>query len=79
MRIPQRIRLAAPAACLHLAFSAVVAALVAWAVFAVWYPYPYREISGGRELFTLLMNAALALLSRRRRCVANRRRCQVER
>jgi hypothetical protein len=24
-------------------------------VFGVWYPYPYREISGGRELFLIVV------------------------
>lgn len=28
--------------------------LVAWLIFGLWYPYPYREISGGRELFMSL-------------------------
>jgi hypothetical protein len=43
------------AAAIHLGISALVAAAAAWLVFAVWYPYPYREISGGRELFTLIV------------------------
>jgi hypothetical protein len=40
---------------LHLCLSAIVAGAAALLVFAVWYPYPYREISGGRELFTLIV------------------------
>jgi len=40
---------------IHLTISLLVALLAATLVFAVWYPYPYREISGGRELFTLVM------------------------
>lgn len=43
------------AAGIHLTISLVVAALAAWLVFALWYPYPYREISGGRELFFLVV------------------------
>lgn len=43
------------AAGLHLGISALVAGGAAWLVFGVWYPYPYREISGGRELFTLVV------------------------
>lgn len=35
--------------------SLVLASLIAWLVFGLWYPYPYREISGGRELFVLVM------------------------
>lgn len=43
------------AAAIHLCLSLVIAALAAWLVFAVWYPYPYREISGGRELFLIVV------------------------
>lgn len=43
------------AAAIHLGISVIVASAAAWLVFAVWYPYPYREISGGRELFTLIV------------------------
>lgn len=43
------------AASVHLAISLAIAALAAWLVFAVWYPYPYREISGGRELFLIVV------------------------
>ena len=43
------------AAGIHLAISLAVSALAALLVFLVWYPYPYREISGGRELFFLVV------------------------
>ena len=43
------------AAGIHLAISLAMAGLAALLVFFVWYPYPYREISGGRELFLLLV------------------------
>lgn len=43
------------AAGIHLCISFVVAALAAALVFGLWYPYPYREISGGRELFTIVV------------------------
>lgn len=39
----------------HFALSVVVALLAAALVFGVWYPYPYREISGGRELFFIIV------------------------
>jgi hypothetical protein len=39
----------------HFVLSAAVAALAAALVFGVWYPYPYREISGGRELFFIIV------------------------
>ena len=43
------------AAGIHLAISLAVALLAALLVFFVWYPYPYREISGGRELFLIVV------------------------
>lgn len=49
------------ASAIHLAFSLVIAALAAALVFGVWYPYPYREISGGRELFLLLVSVDVVL------------------
>jgi hypothetical protein len=45
----------------HLFISACVAGAAAAVVFFVWYPYPYREISGGRELFLLLVSVDVAL------------------
>jgi hypothetical protein len=50
---PRKSRLLA--AGMHLGISLAIAALAAWLVFAVWYPYPYREISGGRELFLIVV------------------------
>ena len=43
------------AAGVHLAISLAVASVAAWLVFVVWYPYPYRDISGGRDLFLIVM------------------------
>lgn len=40
---------------IHLGISLVIAALAALLVFALWYPYPYSEISGGRELFFIVI------------------------
>lgn len=39
----------------HFGVSVSLAALAALLVFFVWYPYPYREISGGRSLFLLVV------------------------
>lgn len=39
----------------HLGISLCIAALAAALVFGLWYPYPYREISGGRDLFFLVI------------------------
>ena len=45
-----RYRAAAQAAGIHCLCSVLFAAVAAWAVFGVWYAYPCRELSGGREL-----------------------------
>lgn len=39
----------------HFGLSLLVAAIVAVLVFTLWFPYPYRELAGGRELFILVM------------------------
>jgi len=49
------------AASIHLALSALVAAMAGLLVFALWYPYPYSEISGGRELFLLVVAVDIVL------------------
>lgn len=54
---PERLR----AAGIHFGLSATIAALAALLVFALWYPYPYREISGGRELFLLVVGVDIVL------------------
>lgn len=43
------------AAGIHLGLSLAIALAAALLVFVGWYPYPYREISGGRELFLILV------------------------
>ena len=43
------------AAGIHLGASLTLAVLAALLVFLVWYPYPYRDISGGRDLFLLVV------------------------
>lgn len=40
---------------IHFIISLGLASLAALLVFYVWYPYPYREISGGRELLFIVM------------------------
>ncbi|WP_041376835.1 type VI secretion system membrane subunit TssM [Polaromonas naphthalenivorans] len=46
---------AVKAAFIHLLCSLALALLAGILVFSLWYPYPYRELSGGRELFLLVM------------------------
>lgn len=55
MNHSQRVRAAARAAGVHLLCSLGVALLAASLVFGLWYPFPYRELSGGRELFLLVV------------------------
>lgn len=40
---------------IHLGISLTVALLAALLVFGLWYPYPYREMSGGRDLFLIVV------------------------
>lgn len=49
------------AATIHLGLSVLVATLAALLVFALWFPYPYREVSGGRELFQLVVAVDIVL------------------
>jgi hypothetical protein len=46
---------------IHLGASLVVAMLAVVLVFWLWYPYPYREVSGGRELFMLMVTVDVIL------------------
>ena len=50
-----RFKSAAKAMGWHFAGSLLVACLVAAVVFGVWFPYPYRQLAGGTELFFLIM------------------------
>jgi hypothetical protein len=51
-----RFKLAFKAMAIHFGLSLLVAAIVALLVFTLWFPYPYRELAGGRELFILVMS-----------------------
>jgi hypothetical protein len=55
MSLVNRIRQAALASGLHFLASCSIVILASALVFLVWYPYPYRDLSGGRELFLLVM------------------------
>lgn len=52
---PSRFKFAFKAMAVHFGLSLLVAAIVAFLVFTLWFPYPYRELAGGRELFLLVM------------------------
>ena len=49
------------ASAIHLGISLCIAALAAFLVFGLWFPYPYRELSGGRELFLLMLGVDVVL------------------
>ena len=55
MKSDSRYRVAIKVAGLHLLCTAAIALLAAVVVLGLWYPYPYRELSGGRELFLLII------------------------
>jgi hypothetical protein len=46
---------------LHLAACSVVAAVSGLLAFGFWYPMPFREISGGRELFSIVVAVDVVL------------------
>lgn len=43
------------ASTIHLGISLLIGALAGLLVFGLWYPYPYRDTSGGRELFLIVV------------------------
>jgi hypothetical protein len=49
------------AAAVHLALSMVVAAMAGVLVFALWYPGPFRDLAGGRDLFFLVTSVDVVL------------------
>ena len=55
MRTFPRYRAALTAAGIHFVCTAAVAGLAAGLVFGMWYPFPYRELAGGKELFLLVV------------------------
>lgn len=57
----ERLRAAGFAAAVHLLGSLLVAALAAVLVFYLWYPFPYGELAGGRELFVLVVLVDIVL------------------
>lgn len=55
MTFSLRMRAAVRAALFHFTGSLLVAALAAVMVLYVWYPHPYGQLSGGRNLFMILV------------------------
>lgn len=66
------------AAGIHFGLSMVIATLAALLVFGLWYPYPYRETSGGRELFFIVVAVDVVLGPLITLVVFNRRKPRAE-
>ena len=49
------------AATVHLVICGIVVSLAAALVFLIWFPYPYRALSGGQSLFLLVVSVDLVL------------------
>jgi hypothetical protein len=49
------------AATIHAGLSMMIGAAAAFLVFGLWYPWPYRVISGGQSLFILIVSVDLVL------------------
>ncbi len=45
----------AKAALIHFLLSILIASVAAYVFFSIWFPYPYSEVSGGRNLFWIVM------------------------
>jgi hypothetical protein len=50
-----RLKSAIQATGIHFSIGLLLASILAWLVFSIWYPYPYRTLAGGVELFTIIM------------------------
>ena len=61
MQISSSFAVRLKAAAIHACLSVVVGAAAAFLVFGLWYPWPYRAISGGQELFILVVSVDLIL------------------
>lgn len=55
MSVQKRVRAASRAVLFHFTLSLCVALSAAVLVFFVWYPFPFRDLAGGRELFFLII------------------------
>jgi hypothetical protein len=51
-----RVRSAVRASAVHLVISFAIALAAAALVFGIWYPFPFRDLAGGRELFWLVVS-----------------------
>lgn len=61
MFMSENLKIRFTAATVHLGLSLFVALLAALLVFKLWYPHPYNHISGGSELFLLIVAVDVVL------------------
>lgn len=61
MLVAMRWRDRLKAAGVHFGICLAVAVLSALLVFGLWFPFPYREMSGGRELFLIVVSVDMVL------------------
>jgi hypothetical protein len=59
--VSSRLKAASRFALKHLAISVLIAVLCAALVFGVWYPFPYSQLAGGRELFLLVVTVDVTM------------------
>lgn len=76
--VKQGIRTRLLASLIHLTGSALVAGVAAYLVFGIWYPSPFSAISGGIELFYLLVGVDVAVGPLLTFAVFDRRKPRVE-
>ncbi|RYE42076.1 MAG: pilus assembly protein [Hyphomicrobiales bacterium] len=62
----------------HLCLSIFVSLLAALLVFGFWYSYPYRDISGGKSLFLMLLGVDIILGPLITFCVYNPEKSKLE-
>lgn len=55
MQIKSRLCQSLPPASIHFVISAIIACGIAGVIFGIWYPWPYHEFSGGRNIFLLMI------------------------
>lgn len=71
-------RFRSKAALLHLSLSALMAMLAGVLVFFVWFPYPFREVSGGQSLFGIVVAVDVVLGPLLTWVVFDRRKPRIE-
>jgi len=56
MTLSNRLKGAIPASAIHFLLSLSIAGCISFLVFRIWFPYPYSEIVGGKDIFWLIIS-----------------------